>query len=257
MKAALNGALNLSVLDGWWDEWFDGSNGWAIPSAEPGADPERRDDEEAAALYDLIEQSVAPRFYDRSTGLPTRWLEMVRHTLTTLGPKVQATRMVADYVRELYLPAAGASRALDSAAAADLAAFRVRVAQGWPSVRVDHVDGLAGEAADQPALGEQLSLRAFVALGDLTPDDVEVQAVHGRVDEADVFVDRAVTTLTPAEVYEHGRYRYEGSVPLTATGSFGYTVRVVPTHPALSSWAELGLARLPADPGAMTDGDLR
>ncbi len=257
MKAAMNGALNLSVLDGWWDEWFDGNNGWAIPTADADGDPERRDDEEAAALYDLIEQSVAPRFYDRSAGLPSRWLEMVRHTLATLGPKVQATRMVADYVRELYLPAAAASRALDVAAAADLADFRHRVAVGWPSVRVDHVDGVTTDGAEQPALGDQLSLRAFVALGDLQPSDVEVQAVHGRVDEADTLVRGAVTALSPVEAYEHGRYRYEGSVPLTATGSFGYTVRVVPTHPALASAAELGLARLPADAGAMTDGDLR
>ena len=107
MKAALNGALNLSILDGWWDEWFDGENGWAIPSADGIADPDRRDDLEAHALYELIEKSVASRFYDRdSKGVPTRWVQMVRHTLKTLGPKVLATRMVRDYVRELYAPAA-------------------------------------------------------------------------------------------------------------------------------------------------------
>jgi glycogen phosphorylase len=86
MKAALNGALNLSILDGWWDEWFDGHNGWAIPSADGVADPDRRDELEAAAFYDLLGQSVAPLFYDRGPdGLPRRWLEMVAHTLRTLG----------------------------------------------------------------------------------------------------------------------------------------------------------------------------
>jgi starch phosphorylase len=257
MKAALNGGLNLSVLDGWWDEWYDGSNGWAIPSAETADDPERRDDEEAAALYDLLEQSVAPRFYDRANGLPTRWMEMVRHTLATLGPKVQATRMLTDYVRELYVPAALSSRALTGDTAAGLAAFRLRVAAAWPTVRVDHVDGSTAEAAEQPALGDALQLRAFVALGDLAPSDVAVQVVHGRVDESDRLVDYTVTPLHLAETYEHGRHRYEGAVALASTGSFGYTVRVVPTHPALASDAELGLVRLPADAAAMTDGDLR
>ena len=113
MKAALNGALNLSIRDGWWDEWFDGHNGWAIPSADGVADPERRDELEAAALYDLLGQSVAPLFYDRaSDGLPRRWLEMVAHTLRTLGPLAQATRMVREYVTTMYLPAARSSRAL-------------------------------------------------------------------------------------------------------------------------------------------------
>src|SRR5690606_37614627 len=107
MKAALNGGLNLSILDGWWDEWFDGDNGWAIPTADGVEDESRRDDIEAAALYDLIETQVAPRFYDvDEAGLPQHWLSMLRHSLTTLGPKVLATRMVRDYTERLYVPAA-------------------------------------------------------------------------------------------------------------------------------------------------------
>ena len=87
------------MLDGWWDEWFDGQNGWAIPSADGVPDPARRDEVEAAALYDLIGKSVAPLFYDTGgDGLPARWLEMVSHTLRGLGPRALATRMVRQYV---------------------------------------------------------------------------------------------------------------------------------------------------------------
>ncbi len=114
MKAALNGGLNLSILDGWWDEWFDGRNGWAIPTADGVEDADRRDDIEATALYDLIENEVAAKFYDRDdAGLPQGWIAMMTHTLKTLGPKVLASRMVEDYTVQLYGPAAGAGRALN------------------------------------------------------------------------------------------------------------------------------------------------
>ncbi len=115
MKSALNGGLNLSVRDGWWDEWYDGADGWAIPSADGVEDPARRDELESHALYELLSQTVAPRFYDTGPdGLPRRWLEMVGHTLRALGPRVQASRMVREYVEELYIPAALASRALSA-----------------------------------------------------------------------------------------------------------------------------------------------
>src|SRR4029078_6010804 len=102
MKAALNGGLKLSILDGWWDEGDGRDNGFAIPSADGIDDPDRRDDIEASALYDLIENEVASRFYDVDpSGVPLRWIEMVRHTLKSLGPKVIATRMLRDYVGRL------------------------------------------------------------------------------------------------------------------------------------------------------------
>ena len=113
MKVALNGGLNLSVRDGWWDEWYDGGNGWEIPTADGVEDPARRDELEASALYELIAKSVAPLFYDAGAdGVPHGWVEMVRHGLRSLGPLVQADRMVGDYVTKLYAPAARASRAL-------------------------------------------------------------------------------------------------------------------------------------------------
>jgi len=246
MKAALNGGLNLSILDGWWDEWYDGNNGWAIPSADVVDDPDHRDDIEAHALYDLIENEVAPRFYDvDSTGVPTRWLEMVRHTLKSLGPKVLASRMVRDYVNQLYVPAALSERAVNSDynGARDLAAWKHHVRDGWPSVKVEHVESHG--IADSPEVGATLSVRAFVALGSLSPDDVDVQLVHGTITHEDDLKDVAVTSLGVAESYDAGRYCYEGSLSLARTGPFGYSVRVLPKHALLASSAELGVVALP------------
>lgn len=243
MKAALNGGLNLSILDGWWDEWFDGENGWAIPTADGVEDPDRRDDLEASALYDLIESQVAARFYDvDSRGIPVTWLEMVRHTLATLGPKVQATRMVAEYVQRLYAPAAQSGRALDGPgypAARELAAWKARVHASWAGVRVDHVEsGGVGEVAQ---VGEVLHVRAYVSLGALDPKDVAVQVAYGRVSEADDLSGVRLAELAWAESYEGGRHAFAGEVRLEASGPFGYTVRVVPAHAHLVSVADTGL----------------
>lgn len=243
MKAALNGCLNLSVLDGWWDELYDGQNGWAIPTADGVDDPDRRDELEAAALYDILESHVVPRFYDHSGArLPARWLAMVRHTLTTLGPAVGADRMVRDYVRTLYVPAGRSAEqvaAADFQGAKELAGWTSRVRKAWPAVRVDHVE--SDGVADATSVGATLVVRAFVSLGELTPDDVAVQVVYGRVDDGDWIVEPVHASLTVAETYEAGRHRYEGSVQLDRTGQVGFTVRILPKHDLLASCADLGL----------------
>ena len=180
MKAALNGALNLSIRDGWWDEMYDGQNGWAIPTADGVGDPNRRDDLEAAALYELLENIVTPRFYEQGKGdskPPGRWVAMVKHDLITLGPKVLASRMVRDYVEELY----------------------------WPA-----------------------------------PDDVDVQALYGRVDASDDIDESSTSPLAPVGD-RAGPLRYEGTVPLDRAGAFGWTIRILPRHRLLASPAELGL----------------
>ncbi len=266
MKAALNGGLNVSIRDGWWDEWFDGTNGWEIPSAHGVDDPDRRDDLEAFALYDMLGQHVAPLFYDRdSDGLPRRWIEMVKHTLSSLGPKVLASRMMHDYVTQLYAPAARASRALAApgadgnayAAARDLAEWKRRIARGWSGVRIEHVEASAAELK----IGSQLTVRASVALGELSPDDVTVELVYGRAGEDDEIIGPSYSALcvegSDTDGADSPVFRYCGSVKLDLAGPFGYTVRVLPRHELLASRAELGLVALPAAPAGMTNGDLR
>jgi glycogen phosphorylase len=243
MKAALNGGLNLSILDGWWDEWFDGANGWAIPTADGVEDADRRDDLEASALYDLIENSVAPRFYDQDgAGVPQNWLSMVTHTLQTLGPKVLASRMVRDYTTQLYGPAARAGWALNGpefAGAKALADYKDKVVAAWPGVHVDHVE--SSGVSDSPQIGDTLHVRAYVSLGELSPQDVDVQVVRGRAQDTDELTDVMCDSLEFVESYEGGRHQFAGDFALARTGSFGYTVRILPTHEGLASASELGL----------------
>ena len=247
MKAALNGALNLSILDGWWDEWFDGTNGWAIPSADGIDDQNRRDDIEAHALYDLLAGPVTATFYARdSHGLPTRWIGRIRHTLATLGPKVLASRMVRDYVADLYAPAAASWRAVaaDGFAAADaLAVWKARVRAHWPAVQVEHVESHG--VSDAVSLGQHMTVRAFVSLGSLAVDDVEVHVLAGRVTADDVLVRPQVTPMLHHESFEGGRHRFEATLNLHESGPFGYTVRVVPRHEHLSFSADFALQAVP------------
>ncbi|MEO6793384.1 MAG: alpha-glucan family phosphorylase [Mycobacterium sp.] len=250
MKSALNGGLNLSIRDGWWDEWFDGENGWAIPTADGVADENRRDDLEAAALYDLLARSVVPRFYERDDrGVPPRWIAMVHHTLQTLGPKVLASRMVHDYVEQCYAPAAMSLRrtcepvdGVPYGAARGLANYCRRAQQAWPQIQITDVDSTG--LPDAPLLGSELTLTATVRLAGLAPDEVAVQAVLGRVDSGDSLLDPATVVMSHARTGADGTEVFSTTTALPVAGSVGYTVRVLPSHPLLCGDAELGLVTL-------------
>ncbi|MBI2709304.1 MAG: alpha-glucan family phosphorylase [Actinobacteria bacterium] len=238
MKAALNGALNCSILDGWWDELFDGGNGWAISSAERVDEESRRDEIEANSLFELLEHQIVPLFFDRyGGGVPRRWTARVRHSLRTIGPEVLATRMVRDYTVQLYEPTAaeGARLANDGwGPARQLAEWKARVRGAWSGVQVGAVTTDAGEVP----LGAARTVSAEVHLGDLAPADVEVQLLHGPVGaegELDGF------TVATMEAGPDGRW--QGSFRCDRPGRYGFTVRVVPHHPDLVRPLELGLVR--------------
>ncbi|QXC63136.1 alpha-glucan family phosphorylase [Aquihabitans sp. G128] len=229
-KAALNGTLNCSILDGWWDEMFDGENGWAITSAEDHEDLVVRDQLEADSLFDLLEHQIVPLFHDRpaGSGVPRRWLRRVKANLASLGPQVVASRMVRDYVTELYEPTATTADALRGdghARARDLSAWKARVVDGWGAVKVDSV-----EASDDIAdLGATREVCVTVALGDLVPDDVAVQLVHGRVGQHDELEAPATTTLACDDPSARPAV-YRGAVPCDLPGRYGFTVRVAPAN---------------------------
>ncbi|MEY2850026.1 MAG: hypothetical protein RI885_2693 [Actinomycetota bacterium] len=243
MKAALNGSLNLSILDGWWAEFYDEENGWAIPSADSAGDAAERDTLEAEALYDLIEHQIAPRFYQRgSDGVPSRWVQSIRHTLSTLSPALSADRMVMEYVNRLYVPAANAQRAIEErsyAGARELSAWKARITEAWPLVTVTHVESGGVDAV--PQVGDELHVRAHVQLDGLSPDDVAVEVVYGRAREGDSLENPHHVALMPDPPVAGAPVQFSGTVPLSRAGSFGYNVRVVPRHPLLAGPAELGL----------------
>ncbi len=248
MKAALNGGLNLSILDGWWDEWYDGDNGWAIPSADGVDDPDQRDDLEAdRALRPDRERGRAallrPRRRRRADPLAR---DGPAHAEVARPEGARRPGWSATTSAQLYAPAADDSRALnaDYAGAAELAAWKQQVRAGWPGVRVEHVE--SSGVGDAPEVGATMTVRAFVSLGDLTPDDVDVQVVHGRIDSEDELVDTTVERLRarrvlrgrPAPLRRRRRARPHRRRSATRSGC-------IPRNDLLASPAELGVVALP------------
>lgn len=239
-KAALNGALNCSILDGWWAEMFTGDNGWAITSFEHVEDLAERDRREADSLFGLLEQQVVPLFYDRDAdGLPRGWIDRMKANWASLGPRVTAARMVRDYVTELYQPLAARAEALwadDNARARALVGWKQLIEAGWSAVHIDTVS----EGPEVADLDAPHQVDAQVALGGLTATDVHVQLVHGTVGEAGELTDTAVVTMAHAGEIDADHVRYSASFVPARAGRYGFTVRVVPSHPDLSNPVELG-----------------
>ena len=240
MKAALNGVLNLSVLDGWWDECYDGSNGWPIGTVESYNDFDLQDRVEASALYDLLERDVVPRFYDRPEGpVPRRWVERLKASVSTLGRFVTADRMVRDYVQQLYAPAGKQAGELADdgfGRARELAAWKERVRSGWPQIKIHHVEGDV-TAAD---VGDRRSVAATIHVGQLSTDDIHVQLAHGPVGANGELIEPSFLEMK-ADVCENGTCTYRGEFDTSRTGLYGFAVRVVPSHPDLTTSMDLGL----------------
>jgi len=239
-KAALNGAINVSTLDGWWDEMYDGENGWAISSAENYEDLDKRDEVEAASLFDLLERHIIPAFYERpESNVPSRWVRRIKASLASLGSEVSASRMVRDYVTDLYEPLAEQTSKLSAdgrARGRELAAWKARVKRGWTGVAINSVDSDVTAAN----LGTSRQVTAVISLGELGREDVEVQLVHGLVGINDELQNTQVTNMTLSEGDDDGIYRYEGSFQCDTAGRYGFAVRVVPSHQDLATYAETG-----------------
>jgi starch phosphorylase len=242
-KAALNGGLNCSILDGWWNEMFDGENGWGVSSAETYDDLGRRDAVEAGSLFEILEHQVVPLFYERVEGVvPRRWVRRIKSSLVSLGPRVTASRMVRDYVEQLYEPLAVRADTIaagDYTRARELTLWKRRVLSQWDAVKVESVDSDSAVAD----LGTDRTVSAVASLGSLTTDDVAVQLIFGPVGPNDEITAPTVVTMDlVGEGPGAGTYRYVCTFCAEQAGRYGFTVRVIPAHGDLGTPVEMGRA---------------
>ena len=244
MKAAMNGVLNCSILDGWWDEAYEADHGWAIGRREQYANPDAGDDIESRNLYDLLEKHILPLFYDRGDdGIPRRWVHRMKNSISRLAPMFNTNRMVQEYAEHLYLPAVNKARMLAKnklAGAVEQARLKERLRDRWDDIEIEQVE----TSSDQPlGVHQSLDVSAVARLGDLEPGEVKVQAYLGLLDNDGRIDGRGAHTLSHAEDLGDGRHRFTGRLAADASGRHGFAVRIVPGDELLDGLAEPGLIK--------------
>ncbi|MDR0776875.1 MAG: alpha-glucan family phosphorylase [Azonexus sp.] len=241
MKAAMNGALNLSVLDGWWGEGYDDSgdtvNGWAIKPAPAHLDEAQRDAEEARSLYEILQDQVIPTYYRTGPmGYSPEWVAMAKCSIASIAPRFNVTRMVGEYVRKFYAPAAEVGRryaADDFTVARDVAQWKARVRAAWSGVRLRRLD----QPERRLKFGNALHIEIAVQLNGLAPGDVVVEALVGRPGNEKLRHYRLQCTGNT----EHGEALYTLNLTPEQCGRLEYRIRIFPTHASLTHPFETGL----------------
>ncbi len=243
MKAALNGALNLSILDGWWDEAFHPGVGWPIGHGETYLDQKRQDEIEADLLYGTLERKIVPLFYDRDDqDTPLGWTTMMKASICELGGKFNSGRMLREYTENMYIPSQEVGARLREhqfEAVKALSTWRKHIEANWKDVHVAHVEASNGDAILK---GADLSVQAWIKLGELSPDDVKIECIHGSLSGKNEFIN---SQRSPMDVVSHegDSHLFKATIQCLDGGHYGYTVRVIPAHPNLAQKLIAGLMK--------------
>lgn len=245
MKVIANGGLNLSVMDGWWDEAFSPELGWKIGNREEYEDLDYQDELEARLIYETLEKDIIPLFYNRSVDkLPRGWISMMKSSMKTLGPVFNSHRMVEEYARKFYF--ASYDKRLDlvkdnCVKGKEYSQWKNKLIANWNKIKFVNV---ASEIkGGDMNVGLEYPVVAEVDLGELTPDDIEVQIYYGKIGDGNDSQKLSVTMNHVPRKVKSNVYFYRGEIDCQSTGQFGYTLRVVPKHELLNNPYELGLIK--------------
>jgi starch phosphorylase len=242
MKAALNGALNLSILDGWWDEAYNPELGWAIGCGEEYGDTAYEDEVESNALYNLLEKEIVPLFFARAAnGLPRAWLSKMKTSMRILGPQFNAKRMVREYVEQFYLPSQERYDALAKDGfqrAKKLVAWKENLRNHWTDLKIVEIKSNPG---DSFKVGDVLEVRAYLKLGRITPDDISVEIYQGPLDARGSITQPKNNPMTPTGSNQGDVIEFRGAITPDTSGRHGYTIRILPKNEDLATPLKEGL----------------
>jgi starch phosphorylase len=240
MKAAINGAMNLSVLDGWWGEGYDGKNGWEIKPTAEGLDPAERDTEEARTLYELLQDSVIPMYYRHSSlGYSPEWVAMAKHSIATIMPRFNIHRMLGEYAGKFYAPAATQWRKYSGenfSGARQVAAWKARIRAAWPVVALRRLDN----PASRVRYGATLRFEIAVQLNGLTPEDITVELVFARPNDHNPAKAKRYA-LRHERPLENGEHLFVRELTPDQCGKIDYRIRAFPHHALLTHPFEMGM----------------
>ncbi len=242
MKAGMNGVLNLSVLDGWWGEGYDGRNGWAIKPTSELLDEARRNQEEVRTLYEILQDSVVPLYYNIGPGgYSPGWITMAKHSIASILPRFNSTRMVGDYLTKFYQPATQQWRRyshLSFAGGRDVASWKTKVRASWQKVTVRRLD----DPRRRIPFGENLRLEVAVNLNGLNPGDVVVELLFGRPGDGGRPRGPQSYHLRDKGLIAGGtEHLYALEFKPELCGQIEYRIRVYPHHELLTHRFEMGM----------------
>ena len=245
IKAAANGVLNVSILDGWWCEGYSEETGWRIGNGEEYRDHEYQDDIESQALYNVLENSVIPCFYDRRMGdTPNNWIKMMKASIKMALRQFCAHGMVQKYAESSYIPASrhfADLTANNAEEARRIAVLHDHLRNNWKEIKIDHPT----RNFDGPfRVSDQFDISVTVFLGTIIPQEVEVQLCYGKMLDVEKLESINIEKMKLLEDLGDGRYRYGTSLSCGLSGRFGLTARVIPAEddhlkhtPGLITWA--------------------
>jgi len=239
-KAGINGVLNLSVLDGWWGEGYNGENGWGITAHGSQYDPYYRDDQESSELLDILEHRIVPLYYEnRQQGYSEAWVQKSKNSMKSLIHKFNSQRMVQDYVRQFYGPASRQMKRMseqDAIAAKQLAIWKRKIVEHWSKVNIERLD----VPKSMVQCGDQVSIEVSVQLSELSASDVVVEVVIGREKETGDFVVYEQQQLFPQDKRDDGKTLFKIDLTPNLAGLQYYKIRIYPRHEHLSHPFEMG-----------------
>jgi starch phosphorylase len=242
-KAGINGVLNLSVLDGWWGEGYNGSNGWAITAHDEMFSPDFRDAEENRELLDIIENEIIPLYFDRDGhGYSREWIKKCKEAMVTVIPRFNSQRMAMEYVQKLYSPASVQGLRMgenNHSASRELAKWKEKINHEWTRVDIS----LHEKPREKIYRDDHFDLRVRVALGNLVPADVVVECLFGYGQRQDESTFKVKKYLSCVETRDDGTSIYALDEGVEYSGQQCYVIRVYPFHPLLSHPFETGFMK--------------
>lgn len=232
MKVPPNGGLNFSILDGWWDEAYDGQNGWAIGNREEYTDLEYQDEVESNALYNVLENEIIPLYYERGRGdIPRQWVTAMKWSMQTVCPQFSTNRMVADYFNKFYT---NASRRYinmtsdDFKKSKELKSWKDNIYSKWSKVSFENT--MSEMPSRNLQVGSKFEVKTIVNLGNIAPDSVRVELYHGKLSMKDEITEPTIVEMKHSSDLGNGRHSFIGSLECVNTGQSGYAIRMYPYH---------------------------
>ena len=243
-KAAVNGVINFSVLDGWWAEGYNSKNGWTIGDVTEYTDYEMQDRADSQSMYNTLENKIVPMYYEKDkNGIPTKWVQTMKETIMSSGGKFSTSRMLTDYVDKLYIPLCNLYNNYysDLEKVGEFNNWKENLYNNWKNIEIEQKNNLNNITLDA---GNNIEVNCKVKLPNIQKENIEVQVYYGRICDNGVIDDISIIPMELKNANDEERvYTYTAKINLTNGGNYGYTFRVMPKHNMILDSANLNLVK--------------